>query len=212
MKIVCMSDIHGYQEEMSPIPDGDILLVAGDITRKGTLSNLLDFVLFLRTLPHRYKVFIGGNHDWCLQEKKEDILNLLSNHNCIYLENSSVEIEGLKIWGSPWTNRFYDWAFMAEEKELKKIWDIIPIDTDIVMTHGPVYGILDKTIRHINAGSESLLKRVKVIKPKVFIGGHIHEGRGVVIGKNAVYINPSICNENYEPINKPIVYEIGGLK
>jgi predicted phosphohydrolase len=115
MRIVCVSDTHGYHE-LTRVPGGDVLVHAGDVCRHGGLEDVDDFNRWLGKLPHRHKIVICGNHDWCFQEKPAEARARLTN--AIYLEDSGCEIEGLTFYGSPWTPLFCDWSFMLSEPDL----------------------------------------------------------------------------------------------
>src|SRR5690554_271138 len=131
MKIVCISDTHSLHRRIPEIPDGDILIHAGDSLGQGTQENLADLNDWLGTLPHRRKIVIAGNHDWVFQEAPELARETLTH--AIYLEESGVELEGLQFWGSPWTPQFLDWAFMLERGQtLRGKWQLIPKNTDVL--------------------------------------------------------------------------------
>jgi Icc-related predicted phosphoesterase len=129
--------------------------------------------------------------------------------NCIYLENSAVELFGYKIWGSPITPTFYNWAFNADRgEEIKKYRDLIPEGTDILITHGQPYGILDKTFGKLSVWCQDLLNAVIKIKPKYHIFGHIHESNGRVKLYETEFINAPICNLSYKHYNKFYTFEL----
>src|SRR6185369_10981605 len=114
----------------------DILIHAGDFTRRGKQDEVADFLQWYSTQPQKYKILIGGNHDFLL-EKQPDVFKTMLPSNIIYLENDTVEIEGLRFWGSPITPYFFDWAFNRQRgDDIKKYWDMIPDNTDIIITHG----------------------------------------------------------------------------
>ena len=174
MKIVTIADTHGLHNQLKNIPDGDILIHAGDLTNIGEIDDVIKFNEFLGKLPHRKKIVVAGNHDFCF-EKEPGTRDLLTN--AIYLEDSEVTIGGIKFYGSPWTPRFGNWAFMLFRcgEQLKYRWDLIPNDTDILITHGPPLGILDTVLpRDENVGCELLIKKVQKVKPKYHIFGYIH--------------------------------------
>lgn len=175
MRIVCVSDTHG-KHKLTQVPDGDILVHAGDVTLDGSLGDVDEFNRWLGTLPHKHKVVICGNHDWCFQEEPERARAVLTN--AIYLEDSGCEIEGLKIYGSPWTPLFCDWAFMLSDAALVEKWKAIPANLDVLITHGPPHDILDLTNRNDHAGSLTLCTRVFEVKPRMHVFGHIHEAAG----------------------------------
>ena len=117
-------------------------------------------------------------------------------------------IDGVKFYGSPWQPWFYDWAFKFERgPEIRAKWDLIPEDTDVLITHGPLFGIGDLTAHGDQAGCHDLLEVVEKIKPAIHIFGHIHEGYGVTSNGVTTFINASICDHLYQPVNPPIVYE-----
>jgi len=204
MKIVAVSDTHTDYAKLI-VPDGDVFVHAGDID----LNNMRDAIRFnkwLGTLPHKYKIIVGGNHDKWLEQTnyhlKIDILR-----DCIYLENKGIEIEGVKFWGSPMTPMFNDWHFMANRGEdIRRYWDMIPSDTDVIITHGPPKRILDATPRGIwfdYVGCDELLARIQQIKPKVHISGHIHFSHGTEQHGDTRFYNVSVMNEEYEIVNEP---------
>src|SRR6516162_4664118 len=154
-RIVCVSDTHGRHREIN-IPDGDVLVHAGDLTVHGYLDELREFNAWLGTLPHRHKVVIAGNHDFCLQEQRERARPLLTH--AVYLEEEAAEICGLMVYGSPWQPWFGGWAFnLHRGPELAAVWAKIPAGTDVLITHGPPAGILDQTRRGDAVGCADLL-------------------------------------------------------
>ena len=156
MKIISISDTHGLHPSMK-IPDGDLLVHAGDLTHHGALEDVIDFNNFLATLPHPHKIVIAGNHDFCFEEDRKACEEALTN--CIYLQDQEVTIDGVRFYGSPWQPWFYDWAFNLERgPKIRAKWDLIPEGIDILITHGPPYGIGDLTTRGDNAGCQDLLE------------------------------------------------------
>ncbi len=235
MRIVCISDTHSLQDLMThPIPKGDVLIHAGDISNKGGERDVTNFVHWFQNIEgFDSKIFIAGNHDFCFERVNEphhkgdyDWLHTLmfeenlSQSNVIYLEDDVIEIESpefsrpIKFYGTPWQPWFYDWAFNLPRlgDELKDKWAFIPEDTDVLITHGPPngYGDLVNNWRqpNTNVGCELLLNRILDIKPLVNVFGHIHEGYGVEYNDNTIFVNASICNSKYEPINKPIIIDL----
>lgn len=209
-KIVCLSDTHNRHEQIV-VPDGDILIHAGDATIRGTLDEVVFFNEWFANLPHERKIFVAGNHDWLFETNNRYARTLL-DASIYYLQDSSVEIAGLKFYGSPWQPRFFDWAFnLMRGAELAEKWKLIPDDTDVLITHGPPNGILDEVQQRYfieNTGCEELRKRVEIIKPKLHIFGHIHCGYGRVEKFDVQFINASNCDENYQPTNQPIVIDL----
>jgi Icc-related predicted phosphoesterase len=224
MKIVILSDTHNKHLEIKNMPKGDMLIHAGDFTGQGRKHEVESFLQWFSVQDYKYKIFIAGNHDWFFHQYKEDeVKDLLckydSNGSVYYLQDSMVEIEGLKIWGSPWTPRFYNWAFNASTDELSRKWSMIPHDADVVITHGPMYGVGDKAKRvyacsgekfvgYEHTGCKALFNiLLKNVGPKLHVCGHIHEGYGVYELEGGVTsVNASILDERYKLVNKPQVF------
>ena len=176
MRIVCISDTHNRLDKMK-IPPGDLLLHAGDLTGRGSLDELRRFDQLLATLPHRHKVIIAGNHDWGFQREPAAARELIQS--AVYLQDSEVTIQGLRIYGSPWQPWFLDWAFNgARGGSLKPIWDRIPAGIDILITHGPPAGIGDHYSDVGRQGCEDLRARIGEVKPRLHLFGHIHQDGG----------------------------------
>lgn len=215
MKIVCLSDTHNYSTEIA-VPDGDILIHAGDATGRGTLTEVEDFLRWFSALPHKHKVFVAGNHDWLYETNNAFARRLTANFEIKYLQDSATEIEGLKIYGSPWQPRFFDWAFnLNRGPELAEKWRLIHDDTDVLITHGPPFGILDEVPKKYwteHTGCEELRKKVESLsrggRLKLHIFGHIHCGYGTHEEFGVKFVNASNCDESYEPRQPPIVVEI----
>jgi Icc-related predicted phosphoesterase len=207
-RIVAISDTHGFYHDIN-IPDGDILVHAGDITGQGTFECLEDFNEWLGAQPHKHKIVIAGNHDWCFEWDNALCRSILSNG--LYLQDESVIIEGIKFYGSPWQPVFFDWAFnLNRGKDLAEKWAMIPGDTEILVTHGPAYGILDEVsdeTRLLNVGCQDLFDAILRVKPKVHIFGHIHEGYGETTQDDVHFVNASINTSRYRPTNPPIIID-----
>jgi Icc-related predicted phosphoesterase len=193
MKIICISDTHNLHEELK-IPDGDVLIHAGDMTCVGGMDEIKEFNQWLGTLPHRYKIVIAGNHDLYL-ESVPSMANVFIT-NAIYLNDSGIEIEGLKIWGSPISPNYQDWAFNRERGEaIRKHWEMIPQDTDILITHCPPFGILDFNDKGKHEGCQDLLEIVQQkIKPRLHVFGHLHDAHGLDKIGETIFVNASIVN------------------
>ena len=207
MKLVLISDTHGKHRQFD-IPDGDVLIHAGDIMTSGyDPLEIQDFNSWLGELPHQNKIVIAGNHDW-LFERSSKTKDLITN--AIYLEDSGVKINGLKFWGSPVQPEFCNWAFNRRRgEEIQKHWDKIPQGTDVLITHGPPAGFRDWVKSgHESLGCRNLRDTIKKIKPKLNVFGHIHGGYGADHDGTTYYVNASLLNEAYQPTNKPIVAEI----
>ncbi len=210
-KIVCISDTHTLHNKLV-IPDGDILVHSGDFTNVGEAHDIVAFGDWLRTLPHKHKIVIAGNHDWMFQLEPERAQALLGD-GIIYLQDSGVEVMGLKFYGSPWQPFFCNWAFnLRFSHQLKEKWDLIPEGLDVLITHGPPYGILDPVVEYgaiKRTGCQDLLDAVERTKPRVHVFGHIHEGYGQLNRNDTLYINASSCTRAYRPTNDPITIDLG---
>ena len=215
MKITLISDTHNKHKLITQdLPGGDLLIHAGDISSMGYEHEIREFCKWYNSLDnYTNKVFIAGNHDWGFQintEKVKEILGLYEN--ITYLQDDSVLIgqDVVNVYGSPWQPEFYNWAFNLPRQgvELKEKWDNIPTNTDILVTHGPAYGYVDKVIgRTENLGCELLTERIKQVKPKIHVCGHIHTGYGYTFDGDTHYINASVLNESYIYNNKPLTID-----
>ncbi|HSS43975.1 MAG TPA: metallophosphoesterase [Thermoanaerobaculia bacterium] len=137
-RIVCVSDTHNRQGQFE-VPDGDVLIHAGDLTGRGTLPEITAVNDWFGRLPHTNRVVIAGNHDFLFERENALARSLLTNAS--YLEDSGIEVQGLKIWGSPWQPWFYDWAFnLPRGPALAEKWRRIPEKIDVLVTHGPPSG------------------------------------------------------------------------
>ncbi len=219
LKAVFISDTHNYHAQLE-LPDGDILIHTGDFTLTGTINECVDFRDWFQAQPHPYKIVIAGNHDRVIGESEMLGFKLFTDSH--YLERSSVEIEGIKFWGSPFTPSFNGMRsgltfYTNSDQECKDIWRGMPSNADVILTHGPPLGILDQVddlneygqpaIR--NCGDGMLASKIIKNKPKYHAFGHIHEGYGTFRALyGTIFINGSSVNYKYDLVNKPIVVDI----
>jgi Icc-related predicted phosphoesterase len=210
IKVVCISDTHNQLRHVE-IPDGDILIHAGDHTSTGNIAQISKAMQILGDKGKKFKhvIAINGNHDWLGVEHPMIMRQICADNNIIYLEHEPVVIEGIKFFGSPFTPEFNGWAYNVPRNKLAKKWAQIPDDTNVLITHGPAYEILDKCPDGSLVGCEAMLKRIKDL-PNLshHIFGHIHYSHGTKVVNNVTHINASLCTEDYKPTNKPIVFEI----
>jgi Icc-related predicted phosphoesterase len=209
LKATFISDTHGrHQGITDKLTGGDIIFHTGDHSSTGSELEIENFLNWYSQLPYTYKVFIAGNHDLGFEHQPDIIQKLISKYDVTYLQDTSVEIEGLKIYGSPWQPRFFDWAFNVDRgsDELDQIWAKIPEDIDILLTHGPAWGYLDRvTGREDHLGCELLKQHIHTrVKPLVHACGHIHTGRGYLFNETTHFINSSILDEKYRITFNPI--------
>lgn len=211
--ITFISDTHTQHRKLTnDLPGGDILIHSGDIMGSGYYpSEVKDFCEWFNNIDnYKHKIFIAGNHDR-LAENLPDVFNNIVNSfdKITYLQDSHINIDGIKIYGSPWQPEFYSWAFnLPRGKELKEKWALIPDDTDILVTHGPPLHMLDYVYQSMtNVGCHDLLSRIYEINIKINVFGHIHQGYGTKTFEGVEYINASNLNESYMYRNKPITIE-----
>jgi len=172
-------------------------------------SEVLDFLDWFGELDFPFKIFIAGNHDFYFEKEKKEEVEKVIPSNVIYLNDPGITIEGIKIWGSPVQPWFFNWAFNRQRgEEIAKHWALIPDDTDILVTHGPAFGVLDKTFRGEEVGCADLLERIKKVKPQFYIAGHIHEAYGQVEKDGTHFINASVLDLRYQLVNEPVEFEI----
>jgi len=202
VKFVCLADTHNLHQLIS-VPDGDVLIHAGDFCTYGHLDEVARFADWFRELPHPHKIVVAGNHDRVLENAPELAEPLLSDF--IYLRDSAVDIEGVTIYGSPWQPWFYDWAFQRHRGEpMREIWRRVPAGVDILITHGPMHGVGDRTSTGVHAGCEALRDEIlERIRPAIHLCGHIHEGRGRYEVDGIVSINASSVNLAYQLFAEP---------
>jgi Icc-related predicted phosphoesterase len=207
MKIVAISDTHGLHTQLK-LPDGDILVHTGDVSSQGKEFEIILFLNWFAEQPHKHKVFIAGNHDFYFERAPKSVIQSQIPDNVIYLNDSGVTVEGIRIWGSPIQPWFYDWAFNRQRgAAIKKHWDLIPSNTDILMTHGPAFGVHDKTTSGEKVGCVDLRETIDRVQPKLFVCGHIHEAYGMLNNGQTTFINASVVNAKYQVVNKPVVFD-----
>lgn len=216
-RITFISDTHTKHDKINGfLTGGDILVHAGDLTGRGYITEIENFMKWYDNINnYDTKVFIAGNHDFGFQDDNQKLRGLLTGYKTIdYLEDDLMMVGEdyetmIKIWGTPWQPEFHNWAFnLPRGEKLKEKWDMIPVDVDILVTHGPAFGKLDYVpYDGKNVGCEDLLNRIQEIKPKIHVCGHIHSGRGIVFSEGTLYINAAVLNERYEFQNKPIVID-----
>ena len=210
MKFVVISDTHGHHREISMLPPGDGIIHAGDVSLNGQKEEIIDFLNWYGSLKYKFKILIAGNHDRFLENidhYKDDFFT----NGIIYLNDSGVEINGLKIWGSPVQPAYKSWAFnRSRGDEIRKHWSKIPDEIDILITHGPSYSKRDRTTDGMNVGCKDLLERINSIKPRYHICGHIHESYGSEKDRETgvIYINASLVNKKKILRNAPIAFSI----
>lgn len=219
MRIVAISDTHGLHSHVK-IPECDLLIHCGDWSSQGAEIPTRKFAQWLAEQPARHIVLVPGNHEVKFEKELPFSRSWITDESSKInlLVEQSIEIDGIKIYGSPWTPYFYDWAFngarnineqLAYSKQaeliplMNDLWKKMPDDTDILVTHGPPYEILDKTLDGRFVGCVDLYNRIFEVKPDLVFFGHIHLNGGQEQHVNGVsFYNAAICDERYYPTNR----------
>lgn len=220
MRLVILSDTHSYHRRVK-VPDGDVLIHCGDISWRGEIDILQDFADWTKELPHPNKVVIFGNHEVGARysSKRDRMLSMIRDASIHYLEDSSVEIDGIHFYGSPFSPEYCNWEFgYRRGKEAKEKWSAINENTNVLVSHGPPYMILDEAPRGIssfeNVGCKDQIERIDYLSKlgnlKVHCFGHIHRDNfeQPVDRFGVKFCNASICNNAYVPVNEPVVVDI----
>jgi Icc-related predicted phosphoesterase len=206
LRLVLLNDTHQLHREVD-VPDGDILIHAGDFTMfSESMEAVADFNDWLGELRHRFKVIVPGNHEFFLEADPSD-RSLLSN--ATVLINEGIKIEGLRLWGTPVTP-MYGGAFgLSRAKDRKKLYAQIPLDTDVLISHGPPFGILDADpVSGLHQGCHELLDVVIELRPKLHVFGHIHTASGVFQTEQTTFVNAARLGLDQDPDEGPFVFEM----
>lgn len=220
MRIVTISDTHCQLDDIT-IPDGDVLIHSGDLTYRGNIQETSKELFALSKHRARFKsiVLVEGNHDWLGQNNPSIMDQMCIDNGITLLRDSGTVIDGIHFYGSPWQPEFCNWAFnLPRGQALKEKWDLIPDNTQVLLTHGPPMGILDTVERYIakeaewgleHLGCTDLYNRVVQLKDlRLHSFGHLHFGYGQLKMGNTTFVNASCCTEKYRPTNKPIVVDV----
>jgi Icc-related predicted phosphoesterase len=208
-RITCISDTHGRHAKIGTLKECDILIHAGDVTYDGGSESLKEFLVWFESQPAKHKCFVAGNHDWVFEHAPKAARRLIKKYapSVTYLEDDWARFDGIRVYGSPVQPEFLNWAFNRKRgADIKKHWDRIQRDTDILVTHGPAFGVLDtcEGRRGENLGCEELAKAIDRIKPKVHCFGHIHTGYGILEKNGTISVNASLLNEEYAMVHDPV--------
>lgn len=218
MIITLISDTHTKHKQLNGLlPGGDLIIHAGDMSSMGYKHEIQQFLKWYNGLDnYTNKIFIAGNHDWGFQNEPDMCKELLEFYDKVTYLQDNIEVIGedyetaVKVYGSPWQPEFYNWAFNLPRQgdELQEKWNNIPLNTDILVTHGPGWGKVDTVIgQGIPLGCELLGERVKVVKPKIHVCGHIHTGYGYVFDGDTHYFNAAVLDERYYCTQKPFTFD-----
>jgi len=210
MNLVIFSDTHGTYPE---IPNADVAVFAGDCSSRGSEEVCKQFIRWFGQQEPMHKIMIGGNHDFWFQTTPYGyIKDYAAVHGVIYLENTGTIIENTHFWGSPLSLEYGNWANTYPKEKGKEYWDMIPRHANVIITHGPPYGVMDECAHprkgeNPHVGCKDLLSKVLEVKPKLHIFGHIHESYGKRTLDGIDFINASHMNLRYEPVNPIIKYD-----
>jgi Icc-related predicted phosphoesterase len=204
--IVAMSDSHGNHRDVH-VPECDILIHAGDISNFNKSEHYDDFFPWFSSQPAKHKILIGGNHDDILDSQAKWVF-LSRFPDIIYLDGDMVELGGLRIWGSPIQPRPFKMAFCREREERSLVWKRLPSDIDIVVSHCPPFGFLDKNVEGNSVGCDVLRDAIALKRPKLSLFGHIHEAYGITSNGETVFANCSVVNRTRRVVNQPWVFKM----
>lgn len=221
-RFVIISDTHNKHHDIK-LPEGDVLVHTGDFCLEGNVQEALNFMLWFENQPHRHKIFIAGNHDRCFELQSKLIYEMIYTlmPTSTYLEDTMTVVEGLNIFGSPWTPFFMtDWWRFHQRRgeEMRRIWQQIPSRVDVLLTHGPAYGTLDTTKRGDRAGDEALAERINELQNlKLHAFGHIHESYGMKetpasnrggYACDLTSVNAAMVDLTYSNLRQPVVIDL----
>ena len=212
MKLVCISDTHGDHQQVE-LPAGDVLIHCGDLTGHGTLEETREVMDWFGQQAFAHKLCIAGNHDTFMEAEPQMAAGFAEEAGVQLLNDSGCRIGGVNFWGSPITPRFMHWAFMRDPgAPIEAHWNLIPKNTDVLITHGPPKGIMDEIQRsdeqYESTGCPSLLKRIGDVAPLLHLFGHIHEGHGRMDSGKLSYFNVSTMNKSYSIEHAPVCIEL----
>lgn len=216
MKILAISDTHNYhrkidfsvlKEELNGV---DTIVHAGDFTSTGKLHEVENFLSWYFIQDFKYKVLIAGNHE--IETDAYMIRKLCDEKGIVFLHQESKYVNGVKFFGTPYTPYFHGWAYNLKECEEEECFSQIPLDTEVLISHGPPRDILDLTFDGLNVGSVHLWNRITKMKNlKACIFGHVHEPAGRLEMDKTVFVNASYCGipyANFSSIGKWRIIEI----
>ncbi|RXK55888.1 metallophosphoesterase [Oleiharenicola lentus] len=208
MRFVVISDTHGLHAHVN-VPPGDVLVHAGDFTGHSTLSEVQDFLSWFGSRSgFAAKILVPGNHDR-LFETHWDLVSALIPKEITCLNDQGCQVGDLHIWGSPVSPRFFNWAFNRDRgTAIARHWEMIPDATDVLITHCPAHGILDRTFDGVAVGCVDLRRRIESLRLKAHFCGHIHAGYGRTTLQNTIMVNAAICDDSYRPVRAPMVVDL----
>ena len=221
-RIVVLSDTHNEHEHVE-VPDGDVVIHAGDALVHGTWEELDPFLKWFRELPHRHKIYVPGNHDGEVELLSSHANRVVESYGGVrLLVGAEVQIDDLRIFGAPWS-RFRDSVLRRPERRGKhsafaihpdvihEKWAQIPAGLDVLVTHVPPFEVLDRVSDGVRIGCPKLLERVVEVAPRYHFFGHVHETQGgvsVSAAGTTTWHNVAICDRRYLPVGIPTVIDL----
>lgn len=200
MKVIALSDTH-MQHEKLVVPEGDVIIHAGDMLNYGNVEELVWFSKWWNKLDFKYKLIVPGNHDWVFQKDEQCARELLAGTEVLI--DQEVDVEGLVMYGTPWQPMFNEWAFNLPDHIRASKFQSIP-ECDVLVCHAPPFGFCDVLPRGEHVGDREMVKVLPRVR-KAVVCGHIHHGRGVEeVDEKLTVWNVAICDEGYRPVGNPV--------
>jgi len=207
-RLVLISDTHGRHDALA-VPRCDVLIHAGDYTRRGSRTETETFLTWFAAQPATHKVFVSGNHDFFSERASAEMADRVRAHGLVHLIDETVELAGMRIHGSPITPRFRDMAWNRDRgAAMAEHYDLIPGDLDVLITHGPPMRILDRMFLGLHVGCEVLAERVRASAPKLHVFGHIHEAAGELREGPTRFVNAA-SSRLLGGVRPPVVVDLG---
>lgn len=236
LRLVLFADTHGQHgrlESSLAVPDGDVLIFAGDACSAGTAGEWKSFCRWFGELPHEHKIIVPGNHDWVMQGARPEwgvsarygpttisvARRRAEDAGAVVLMDDKAYLAGLAFWGSPWMQFFNHWAFNLPRggRYLAEVWSRIPLGTDVLVTHCPAFGRLDRTDTGDHVGCEILAERLDALDaeglgPRLHVHGDIHEAAGMaappVGAPGRMTVNAAVLDGAYRLARSPVVVDL----
>lgn len=206
MKCVCTSDTHLREPKL---PDGDILIHAGDACNIGTIQEFRRFLRWFWRLPHLHKIFVPGNHDRYVYDFQDAARRMCEDRGIRLVIDEPVVINRISFYGYPWTPIYgKTCGFMhPPDKYPSALARLMPLLPDVLITHGPPAGILDRCPLPI--GCPYLWDTVKMKQPPIHIFGHVHPESGgrrrVEWGsRSTIFANVCATKDGWLPADSPV--------
>lgn len=212
MRVAAISDTHGRLNWS--VPSCDVFIHAGDITGRGSLQETAVFASKLREFMDspdgpQHAIIVPGNHDECFELFPMPVRELFGENVHVLLDQAVV-LDGVRFYGSPWTPPFMRWHFMADESRLASLYYGMPDTLDMLVTHGPPWGILDPGWQEPHVGSTALADAIVNRRIAHHVFGHLHDAGGQSIQRGGTtFHNVAACNEQYVLVNQPKIIELG---